>query len=303
MALLDALRLADRQVGGAHLYATVSGRLAVSVVPAPRPARDVQLSASTAVLCEMAGWMAHDAGADDRARRHLRQAAVLVGGSGDGQLTAQIEASLSHHDRQHGDAAQALGHARSGLAALHRATQHGRLKARLLMMEACALAASGRPAEASRTVAEAEIAFTGGCGEPSPWLSPFDEVALTMEAARCLLLVGDFPSAEGRLRTVLAQRRPDRIRSRALAQLLLVTVLVAQDRLDEACGAVADTIDRTQGLGSAVVVGHLRHAAVLLRSQAHRSRRIPALLRRIDDAVESRAWIGVADADHRLAGG
>lgn len=302
LALIEALRLADRQVGGAHLYATVNSRLVRGVVPVPRQARDAQCSASTAVLCEMAGWMAHDAGADDRAHHHLRQAAVLARSSGDLQLTAQIYASMSHLNRQQGDAAQALGQVRSGLAALHEAHPHGCLKGRLLVMRACALATSGKAIEASRAVAEAEGAFLSGCDDPSPWLSPFDEVALTMEVARCLLHLGDLSQAEGRLRTVLLRRRTERIRSRALAQLLLVTVLLARDRVDEACHAVADTIDSTTGLGSAVVIGHLRHATVLLRSHAGRSREVRALLECIRDTVQSRAWIGILDGDHRVGG-
>jgi transcriptional regulator with XRE-family HTH domain len=71
MAAMDAFRVADRQIGGGHLYAALVAYLNGSVAPRLLTARAPSFAAA-ASLTEMAGWMAHDSGRDDL---------VVVGGS------------------------------------------------------------------------------------------------------------------------------------------------------------------------------------------------------------------------------
>jgi transcriptional regulator with XRE-family HTH domain len=82
LTAMQAFRAADRQVGGGHLYATVVAYLHEWVAPrlfGGNTTEDGMLVlCAAAALTEMAGWMAHDAGLDDRAERHFDRALSLA---------------------------------------------------------------------------------------------------------------------------------------------------------------------------------------------------------------------------------
>ncbi|MFG3420578.1 helix-turn-helix domain-containing protein [Micromonospora sp. NPDC048063] len=295
-----SLRMADRRVGGGHLYATVTAYLADSAGPplAGRAAGRASKTtfAAAASLNEIAGWMAHDAGADAPARRHLGLALTLANRSGDHQLVAQVSAGLSHLACHQGDARNAISHARNGLNHLQQAPSHGRLQARLLAIQARGLAIAGRPVEATRALSDAEATLQVPITPASEWLSPFDATSLAIEAARCFLCIGDLSEAQRRLQNVLVGRPADRVRSMAFAQLMLVTVLIGKGRIDEACAVTHRTLDEIAGLGSGVIIDQLQHASVLFTSHAKACTEVPPLLDRLHDAIRERSWIGTVGA-------
>jgi Tfp pilus assembly protein PilF len=252
--------------------------------------------AAAASFSEMAGWMALDAGARTAAHRHLRRAVTLARNSGDRQLTAQAYASVSHLARSTGKAEAALTYAREGLACLAAAPPCGWLEARLRVVAASALAACGRPVEAVAAMSAAEAATATPSAAPSPWLSPFDAASFAIEAARCFARVDDPGEAERRLRTAVSLRGVDRVRSRALAQLALVTVLVGRGQIAEACALVEDVLDRAGGLGSAVLWDQLRHVSVLLDRDRVESTVVSPLVGRVEAAVHEHAWIAATAA-------
>jgi hypothetical protein len=293
-----SLRSADRRVGGGHLYATVSTYLSAhghppttrhyAEVPAP-PA----FLAAAASLHEMAGWMAHDAGAARTAREHLMAANDLAHESGDQQLTAQVYASLSHLASHHGNASDALSYSLKGLGELREAPSHGPLKARLLAMQARSIAIGGTPVESIRVLEDAERALSGEPVIVSKWLSPFDGTSFAIEAARCFLRIGDLFEAQRRLEGALTSHAADRVRSRLLAQLMLVTTLLGRGLLDEACALTHQVLERTTGLSSAVVVEQLRHVEMLLKPRAGRSAQAQSTLAGIAATIRENAWIGI----------
>ncbi|MEU8050941.1 DNA-binding protein [Micromonospora haikouensis] len=289
-----SLRLADRRVGGGHLYATVTAYLAGRVaepVPVGASTPGKAELAAAASLNEMAGWMAHDSGAAGPARRHLGEALTLAERSDDHQLVAQVHAGLSHLANHCGDARGALSHARNGLEHLRKAP-HGRLQARLLAIQALGFAIAGQPVEATRALADAEASLHGPVAATSEWLSPFDVTSFAIEAARCLLRVGDLSESQRRLQAALAVRSADRVRSRALAQLMLVTVFLGKGQIDEACVATHAVLDEIAGLGSGVIIDQLQHAAILFTSHAKVCTEVPPLLDRLRDTIHERSWIG-----------
>ncbi|MEH1053668.1 DNA-binding protein [Micromonospora sp. CPCC 206171] len=295
-----SLRSADRRIGGGHLYATVTAYLAEGVNhPVPdRTAGSASklLLAAAASLNEMAGWMAHDAGAASPAQRHMSEALALANSSGDQQLVAQVCAGISHLACHRGDASHAVFHARNGLKHLRHAPPHGRLQARLLAMQARGLAIAGRPLECTRALGDAEAALQSQITSASEWLSPFDTSSFAIEAARCLLRIGDLSEAQRQLQDVLASRPVDRVRSRAFAQLMLVTVLVGKGRIDEACTVTHQTLDEITSLGSGVIVDQLQHASVLFMSHTKACVEIPPLLDRLHETIRERSWISTVGA-------
>jgi hypothetical protein len=81
-----------------------------------------------------------------------------------------------------------------------------------------------------------------------------------------------------------------RPRSRAFGQLILVAVLVAQGRIDEACGIAGDVLDATHTLGSFLVIRQLLELKQLL--QPHRNSAVVAdLLSRLEETTSERRWL------------
>ena len=164
-----------------------------------------------------------------------------------------------------------------------------------------AASAAGRPVEAVLAIADAEQALQHDYAASSDWLSPFDASALAMEAARCFLRLGDYAEATRQLHLALSGRKADRVRSRAFAQLMLVTALLAQGKPDDASTLANDVLENTTNLGSAVLVDHLRHVSLLFKSHANTCPEVPPLIERLEQAVHDRAWIARAAALHETS--
>ncbi|MFG1742309.1 helix-turn-helix domain-containing protein [Micromonospora chalcea] len=292
--LIRALRSADRQVGGKNLYSTVLAHLALFSVPAGRPpAVSPQVLMATAALHEMAGWMAHDSGDSTTSRRHFLDALALAVDSRDALLVAQVHGSLSHLACHGGNAEAAISHARDGLGAIAQEDAGALIRARLLALQARGLAAAGLTADCHASLHRAEAAFAEAAPPPTEWLSPFDRTSFEIESARCLLRLGDVTAALGILNGSAADRPAHRVRSQALARMLLATALVGQARIEEACDLTHQTVELTHGLGSAVVLDQLRHLALLLRSHAVGCPDVPRLLDRLRDTIRERRWVAL----------
>jgi transcriptional regulator with XRE-family HTH domain len=259
---LLAFREADRQLGGGHLYATVTTYLRRNVAPrlfGQAPARDEQpVFLAAAGLTEMAGWMAHDAGRDILAEQHFQRALEMAQMGRDGHLATHICASLSHlaHHRKRPD--RALAYARRGLAQLRSGSPHPGLEARLLAMQARSHAANRDHDRCLEQLRMAErVLSSPSSAELSPWASTFDEASLAAEAARCLRQLGQLGAAHRQAARVVALRPSERVRSRAFAQLMLASILIAQSRVDEACALTRDVLGQTGALSSMLVLRQL----------------------------------------------
>jgi tetratricopeptide (TPR) repeat protein len=126
--------------------------------------------------------------------------------------------------------------------------------------------------------------------ERSPWVSRFDEGSLASEAARCLRQLGDLAEAQRQAERIIELRPGDRTRSRAFGQLILVTVLIAQGKPDEACALAQEVLDATQQLGSYLVIQQLLDLKQLL--EPHRANRVVAdFLLCLDEALRERVWL------------
>lgn len=123
------------------------------------------------------------------------------------------------------------------------------------------------------------------------WFSPFDANSLQVDVARCLLQLGDLTAAVDVLDGIIDEQPVGRVRSQALARLLLAAAMIGQGRADEACPVVHQAMEQSTGLGSAVVVGHLRQVALLLRSHVRHCAEVPPLLGRLQHTFRERNWV------------
>ncbi len=292
---MQAFRAADKQVGGGHLYATVVNYLHTQIAPrlfGRDHGNDGQaLFTAAAALTEMAGWMAHDAGRDATARQHFGRALDLVKIGGDTQLGAHILGSMSHLANHLDQPEKAIQLVRRGREVLHGGPGCPELQARLLALAARGYAALEEPGECTRLLIQAERALGGtDAEEPSQWISNFDEGSLASEAARCMRQLGDLSELQRQAERIIALRPGVRTRSRAFGQLMLVTVLVAQGKADEACALAEDVLDATSSLGSFLVVQQLLDLKGLL--EPHRANKVVAdFLVCLEGAMRERLWL------------
>ncbi|MEJ3751038.1 hypothetical protein WEI85_48485 [Actinomycetes bacterium KLBMP 9797] len=295
VAAVQSFRAADRQVGGGHLYATVVKYLHTEVAShlfSGEQEDDSQQSfTAAAALTEMVGWMAHDAGRDGAAERHFARSLDLASLSGEHHLGVQVLASLSHLANHLNRPHEAIRYAKRGGDALASGPKHPQLQARLLAMQARGFAALQQPAQAVQLLHRAEAALTATPdAEPSPWISPFDEGSLASEAARCLQRLGDLHEAQQQADRIIILRRADRARSRALGQLILVTLLVAQGKPDEACVVAQEALNITQQLGSRLVGQQLLDLQPLL-APYRGTAVVDDFLSRLSETLRARIWL------------
>jgi len=263
-AAMRAFRSADLQVGGGHLYASVTSYLQSSVAPrlfgSDDGADNRVVFTAAAALTEMAGWMAHDAGRDEIARQHFGRSLALAGVGGDRQLSAHVLGSMSHLASYLDQPDEAIQLARQGQAVLRGGSPNPSLQARLLALEARGVAGQhNRDVPGCvQLLKRAEMALETPLSESgSPWVSQFDEGSLASEMVRCMRQLGDLDEARRQAERIVTLRPSHRTRSRAFGQLALVAVLVAQGRPDEACDIASGVLAATQALGSYLVISQL----------------------------------------------
>jgi tetratricopeptide (TPR) repeat protein len=295
VAAMQSFRAADRQVGGGHLYATVVKYLQAEVAPrlfgVEYDGDGPTAFTAAAALTEMAGWMAHDAGRDQAAAQHFSRSLDLVKLGSDRQLGIHVLASMSHLAHHQSRPTEAIQFAQRGRDELVGGPRLPELEARLLAMQARGFAALRQTDECTNLLLQAEQALDATPDEErSPWVSHFDEGSLASEVARCLRQLGDLTEAQRQAERIIHLRPGDRTRSRAFGQLILVTVLIAQGKPDEACAVAQEVLDATQQLGSFLVIQQLLDLKELL--EPHQSNRVVAgFLACLDEALRERVWL------------
>ncbi|MFE5594153.1 hypothetical protein [Streptomyces sp. NPDC056549] len=277
VAALESFRLADRQLGGGHVYRSVVHYLTSVVAPglfgATESGEDGEgVFGAAVVLTEMAAWMAHDAGRDDLASGHFDRALRLAQSLTDMTAGANVLAGMSHLAFQTHQVDIAADLARSGLARLSAGPRVPALSARLHAMEARALARRDEGRGARQALDSAREALALAASVPmSPWVAPFDEAALASEAASALLDLGALDAAAAEAARALALRDASRVRSRAFGQVTLARVLLAQEHVDAACQVGVELLTAGQSVTSL----RLSTQLALLQSDFDHHRQVP----------------------------
>jgi transcriptional regulator with XRE-family HTH domain len=269
-AVATAFRVADRQVGGGHLYRSVLTYLRCEVSPRLFDPTAGELGgslfAAAASLTEIAGWMAHDGGQDQYARRHFGQAYRLAVVSQQAPLVGNVCASMSHLAGQLGRPDDAIRIADVGLHHARQDSASARLTARLCAMKARGLAMLGSASDCLAALNKAErVLVRARDDKPAKWISHFDEASLAGESALCLRQLGELHEAEQQARRVVELRVGDRVRSRAFGQITLARVLLDARRVEEAANVGREVCAAVGSLTSARVVARLTLLADALR--------------------------------------
>ncbi|MFQ6143910.1 XRE family transcriptional regulator [Streptomyces seoulensis] len=288
LVAMDHFRSADRQTGGGRLYGAVVRHLADRVAPRLVDiGSGPQVFAAASALTEMAGWMAHDSGHDDRAAKHFARALPLARASGDLPLAAHVAASTSHLALATGDATAAVGWARTGLDLAARAPRIPALTARLHTMQARALAVASQRTPATQALEAAHRHLEAPPATAHPWLSPFDRAALAGESALILRDLEQYDEALRHAEQAVALRESGRARSLALSRISLVEIHVRRSDLDAAVSVAHDLLRTSPTLGSVRVVRQLDGMRRLL--EPHRGYPpVREYLVRFDDARRAR---------------
>ncbi|MFJ4773991.1 hypothetical protein ACIP88_33600 [Streptomyces uncialis] len=292
LAAMESFRHTDRQHGGGHLYSAVLHYLRTTLTPAlvgatALPGGDTAFRAAAA-LTEMAGWMAHDSGRDALARDHFTHALRLARGVSTPSVAANVLSAMSHLALQSGQPDQALQLARTGLTSLNASAPVPILSARLHAMEARALAHRGDSTGTRRALDSARHQLDQVPAEPVPdWVAPFDQAALTSEAAWAHHDLGELPAAAVEAQRAVMLRGPERRRSRAFSQLCLARILLAQGELDGACAVGGDLLSACADLGSVRITQQLNGLEQALLPQRAQGT-VGDLLTRITDTARHR---------------
>ncbi|WP_329546765.1 helix-turn-helix domain-containing protein [Streptomyces sp. NBC_01356] len=265
-AAVDSFRLADRQLGGGHLYGSVLHYLHNEMAPrlfGSMPEGNVpQTFQAAAALTEMAGWMAHDSGRNDRARDHFTKALRLATVGENPPLGANIMASMSHLALQTGRLEEAATLAKEGREHLAGGPRLPTLSARLHAMEARALARLGKEDSTRRSLALAQENLARDPERPaSNWISSFDAAALTSEAALSFKDLGSLRDAQEAAEKAIALRSGDRARSRVFGQITLAMIRTEQGELDAACAVGHELLSACGTLGSLRITQQLDELA------------------------------------------
>ncbi|MER6343794.1 tetratricopeptide repeat protein [Streptomyces sp. NPDC001595] len=243
LVAMDHFRSADQQTGGGRLYGAVVRHLSDRVAPRLVDiGSGPQVFAAAAALTEMAGWMAHDSGHDDRAAQHFARALPLARASGDLPLAAHVAASSAHLALETGDAAGAVGWARTGLELAAQGPRIPALTARLHSMQARALAVASQRTPAAHALEAAHRDLTASPAADHPWLSPFDAAALASESALILRDLEQYDEALSHAEQAVALREAGRARSLALSRISLVDIHVRRGDLDAAVSVGHDLL-------------------------------------------------------------
>lgn len=262
-AMSEAFQVVDRKVGGGVLYGQVVRYIRAEIAPAlldpPRNVSTSELFSAAASFAEVAGWMAHDSGRDEKAQAHFGHAYRLAAAAGNAVLSANICASLAHLAVQLGHAADAVRISTAGLSNTTRLDSAGHLVARLGAMQARAFALTGSEKRCRAALDTARATLDNAVGSPNVgWIAGFDRASLAAEAALCFYTLGALAEAEAEARTVIALRVGDRVRSRALGQLTLANILTKVGEPAEAAAIGAEICTTAAGLDSARVRTGLR---------------------------------------------
>jgi transcriptional regulator with XRE-family HTH domain/tetratricopeptide (TPR) repeat protein len=186
---VEQLRYIDDFVGGRDLHDLVARELRVTIGLLKSAAYSDEsgrrLLIAVGELCQLAGWVASDAGLRSAAQRHYLAAMRAADGAGDRPLAAQAISSLAYQAASGDDPRTAVVLARSAYEGA-RGTATATTQALLLERVAWAHARAGELTQTERALDAVDSAFEERRpAEDPPWVYWLDRDEIDVMAGRC----------------------------------------------------------------------------------------------------------------------
>jgi transcriptional regulator with XRE-family HTH domain len=243
---VEHLRRLDDVVGGGDLYALVGAELRATLTllrdTAYGEALGRRLLTAAGELCQLAGWVADDAGLHALARRSYKAGVRVAHAAGNAPLGANLISTLSYQVANTGDPHEAVALAHTAAAGAQRtasATTLALFQERIAW--AHARAGDGRGAE--RALGEADGLYGHRRPEDDPvWVYWLSRDEMDVMAGRCATELRQPRRAEALLRPVLARYDEALAREAALYASWLAEAYVQLHELEEAAAVATRSL-------------------------------------------------------------
>jgi len=258
-------RRLDDYVGGRDLVCLVERELLGTVTMLREAVYDAavgrRLLSSVAELCQLAGWIAADAGRHTAADRYLAGGIRAAHAGGDPSLAANLISTQAYHLVNRGDVRRGVLLAQTacaGVGASVSATTQALLADRL----AWAHARSGDRRACERSLADVEDLFERRDPDADPeWVYWLDGREIDVMAGRCWTELCRPDRAEARLRHGLTGYDPLRAREISLYETWFAEVNLQRGDVEEACARAVRAARLDARVNSARTAERLRMLA------------------------------------------
>lgn len=266
---VDQLRHLDDYVAGTDLDPAVTREVATTATLAREAsytdATGRRLLAVLGDLCQLAGWVAADAGRDRWACHYYATGIAASHAAGDRPLAGQLASTLAYQLANTGQPRDAVLLAQSATSG----TQHSAtatVRALFLERLAWAYARSSQVRQTERTLAAVEDVYSDRTPEEDPlwayWLTPEE---IDVMAGRCWVELHQPDKARPRLEHALASYGEDRPRETALYTSWLAEAHLQAGNIDQAAELACQVLELTIRTASVRSDDRAHHLAQLLR--------------------------------------
>jgi tetratricopeptide (TPR) repeat protein len=251
----DGLRRMDDFLGGGDMHDLVRRELLVTIgmvrgASYPEKIGRVLLSA-IGELCQLAGWVASDAGLRSLAERYYLGGVSAAHAADDKPLAANLLSSLSYQVANTGDPRDAVLLAST---AYHGAETSATATTRTLLLERLAWADArfGDPQATVRTLDRVDEAFADSKPENDPpWVYWLDRDEIDIMAGRCLTELRQPKKAITLLNTAVQRYDDSRAREKALYLSWLAEAHAYDGNVEEAAAAALQALHLSASTSSA----------------------------------------------------
>jgi transcriptional regulator with XRE-family HTH domain len=259
---VDVLRRMDDFVGGGDLHDLVRSELraTVDIVHDAAYTEDVgrTLLAAVGEMCQLAGWVASDAGLHGLAERYYLGGVTAAHAAQDPASAANLLSSLSYQVANVGSPQKAVLLASSALSGLD-AKASASTRALLLERVAWANARLGGGQTAERTLAEVERIFARQNTDDDPsWTYWLNQTEIDLMAGRCLTELKHPAPAIRLLSRAIDEYDDSHARELSLYLSWLAEAHIYAGAIDEAASIAGRALELAAGSSSARSLARIR---------------------------------------------
>jgi len=243
------------------------------------------LLSAVAELCQLAGWVTVDAGAPERAARHLALGVHAAHAAGDRPTAANLVSTLAYQVANRDDPHEAVPLARSAAAG---ARGHASATTRALLGErvAWAHARAGEIRHAERALSAVDTEYDRSCPADDPeWVYWLDSDEIAVMAGRCYVELKQPGRAIPLLTEVLARYDESQTRECALYTSWLAEAHLQAGDLEHAAALAGRTLELSSSTRSSR--GDDRVTLLAQRLAPHRA--VSAVRTFLDQEAQRRA--------------